>query len=64
MYQTSSKNAGCSVSGNTGRYGGIGCNTIEAERQTEGLRCRHFCKTDPKVCIVRVGKDIRNADIR
>ena len=37
MYHTSSKNAGCSVSGNTGRYGGIGCNTIEAQRQTEGV---------------------------
>ena len=49
VYQTSSKNARCSVSGNTGGYGSIGCNNIEAERQTEGLRCRHFCKTDPKV---------------
>ena len=54
LCQTSLKNAGCSVNGDTGGYGNIGCNTIEVERQTEGHRCQHFCCTDPKVCIVRI----------
>ena len=57
LHLTSSNYAGCSVNGETGDYGNIGCNTTEVERQTEGHSCRHFYCTDPKVCIARVGKN-------
>jgi len=63
LYQTRSKNAGSSVNGDTGGYGNTECNTIEVERQIECHWCRHFCCTDPKACIVRVSKVIRDADI-
>lgn len=63
LYQTRSKNAGSSVNGDTGGYGNTERNTIEVERQIECHWCRHFCCTDPKACIVRVSKVIRDADI-
>ena len=55
--ERSPKDVGSKDKGDTHSGRGIGNNTNEVKRKSEGYRCRHIHGTDSEICTVGIGKD-------